>query len=456
MEDKTKLTIDYDKFYLPNGLKCVLYQRSEIHSVNIQITVNVGSLDENDKSNGISHFIEHVVHEGTKDFPTWEAVEDFRTEHSATTNAYTTLDHTQYYGTFPYQYLDQGLYLFSQIVLHPLFSDSEVEKERDIIIDEIKGGEDEIDFKIIRNILENRFINDQTPFSYDVAGTTQRVKDISKQDLIEFWEKHYVPENIEIYIVGNFDLEETKRLLLRYFHDGISDKKYGAKPERKFKDEFPEYSNERLTAKQKLDLDKYYLTFNFPAYEFKFTQCEERYKLSFLKDVTASSSYFQSVLWKKLRQELGIVYGVSCWTYGMFSRNFLGIETSFEKEHLETILQEFYNGIESIKKGSIDDNVFKFRKKKTLDTQLMQLDKPDQALNWISMYEDELEIHGRGLMLGDYLEYVEKLTFDNIINVANEVFDWDKLNIGIVSKDDAKEVELTLKTLWDKIRNNKK
>ncbi len=67
---------DYTKFYLPNGIKVVLYERKEVHSVNISVDVNVGALDETKVSNGLSHLIEHLPFDGTKELSSWEKVDE--------------------------------------------------------------------------------------------------------------------------------------------------------------------------------------------------------------------------------------------------------------------------------------------------------------------------------------------------------------------------------------------
>lgn len=425
------VNIDYTKFKLSNGIKCILYQRKEVHSISIKVTVNVGSLDEDLNTNGLAHFIEHVSHDGTEDLPNWEDVENFKNDCSASTNAFTNTDITQYYGRFPSQFAEKAIYYFSQIVLKPLFKESDVEKERKIIIDELKGYEDEIDYKVVRNIKENRFIDSNTPFSYEIIGIEDKIRKYTKEDLVNFWKKYYHPENIEIYIVGNFDTEEISRNLEKHFGQFKTNSTLSTP---NYKTQFPEYTGFKFSSKQKLDLDKYYLTFNFPSLDFKTANLEERLKLDFIEDMLASSSFFQSVLWQKLRQELGIVYGVFTTDYDLFSRNLFIIETSFNKEHLKTVVLEIVNGVNSFKTGKITEDVFNAKKKKIVDTQLMELDRPDNVLYWIYRNEKEIEQHGRGLLISEYLDFVRSLKFEDTIELSNQIFDWSKLNIGLVGE----------------------
>lgn len=445
MEEKSDYNINYKKFHLSNGIKCILYPRKEIHSVTIEVCVNVGSLDETQENNGISHFLEHVVHDGTKEMPTWQDVDNFTNEYSGSTNAFTSLDITQYYGTFPFQYLDKAIYYFSQIVLHPLIKESDVNKERDIILDEKQRYEDEVGHKQILNIKKNRFEHSDSSFSFEIIGEKDGLEIYTQKDIQSFYSRYYTAENIEVYITGQFEVEDAKKLLEKYFGEAKS----AENGTRSFKKDYPEYSNFKVNALKKDDISQTYLTIDFPSPEFSLASLEKRYKVEFLKSVLASSQYFQSILWKRLREELNIVYGVSASTYDMFSRSIFIINTSFDKKHLSKVLEEVYSGVETLKKGSEGKIVFDSKKKRVIDTMLMQLDKPNAVLDWISNYEDELQENDRAFTISEYLNFVENLEFEKIIELANEIFDWNKAQIGIVSKEDVEQTETQVGRIWD-------
>ncbi|MBE0573565.1 insulinase family protein, partial [Candidatus Dojkabacteria bacterium] len=164
----------------------------------------------------------------------------------------------------------------------------------------------------------------------------------------------------------------------------------------------------------------------------------------------------QSILWKRLREELGIVYGVSAYGWDYFNRAFTIIETSFQPQYLEQVLQEIYDGINQIKSAKVADTVFKTRQKRIVDTELMIYDSPSNVLNWIMDQENEYEYHKEFLTPTDFIELVKKLDFSEVVEMANEVYDWDKVNIGIVSKDDPSEVQKKLESIWQKITKNGK
>ncbi|MFS8130641.1 MAG: M16 family metallopeptidase [Candidatus Dojkabacteria bacterium] len=444
------LNLDYKKIILPNGTKCILYQRNEIHSINISIEVQTGSLDEDRKTSGISHLLEHVTFDGTRDFKDWEELDRFRNSISGNTNASTNYEETTYYGTFPSKYFDEALYYLSQVSLHPTITEESITKERTIVLDEMKRYEDSVDHQVYRNIIENRFTNNENTYAYDIIGFTDTLNSFKSKDLTKYFQERYTPDNMEIYIVGNFDFEKLEASLKKYFYEDIKDRAT-KKPERKFKKDFPDYSGFKVHTKQKLDLDQYYLTMTFPGTDFASTDTIKRILMDYVEDVTATSQYFQSVLWKKLREELGLVYGVSAWTGGMYNRAYAVIETSFKPEHLEVILTEIYKGINTVKNNEVNDEVFKLKQKRNIDNQPMRLDSPMAALNWVNYIEDEKEEHNFDLNLEKYLQINSDFQYKQAVELANEIYDWSKVNIGIVSKDDPKEVENKLTELWQKI-----
>lgn len=451
MSAEKKPEIIYSKYFLPNGIKCITYKRPEIHSVNINIAIRTGALDEDEKTNGLSHFIEHVVHNGTVEMPTWQDIDKLTSDYSGSVNAFTNIDITQYYGTFPHKYLDQALYYFSQIVFHPLLKSSDIEKERAIILDEYTRHTDEVSFDVFKNLKENRFKTKNTPFAFDIIGTKKLLSNFTVEDITAFYKKHYIPENIEIYIVGNFNEEYLKKELTKLFNDSIQDKVFTFKTPRIYKKQFPEYSKYRIKAIQKSELNQYYLTISFPGLDTISSNPEDRIRQNFVANMTASSNFSQSILWKRLREELGIVYGVESWIYQMNSRAIFVIQTSFDKQYLEQVLMEVYSAINKIRNGEITDFVFNARKKRKLDTMLMRLDDPEQALAWVMNYEEQIYEHGRAFTIQKFLEFVEHVSFESVLDIAKQIYAFDKINIGIVSKDPKSEVESKAEEIWARV-----
>ena len=454
MSINSDIDINYTTYLLPNGIKCILYKRPEIHSVSINVAVRVGSLDEDLHTNGLAHFIEHIVHDGTEKLNTWEDLDKLVSDCSGEVNAFTNIDITQYYGTFPSQYVNEALFYFSQIVLHPLFRKEDVDKERAVIKDELTRYRDEINFFIFKNIKENRFSSAETPFSYEIIGTPELLDKYTQEDLIEFYSNNYIPENIEIYILGNFDENELKSELNRLFYEEIINFSFRKNKERVFKKKFPDYSTSNITAIQKKDINQYYLSITFPGLDLLNSVPLDRIKQNFISNILASPDFPQSILWKKLREEMGIVYGVNSWIYDMNSRGIFVIQTSFDKKHLKNVLKEIYLAIKQIQQCKVSDIVFNARKKRKIDTIRMKLDDPENCLEWIMGYEDQLYIKGSALKVPEFLEMIKKIEFEDIFTVVGDILDFKNINIGIISKDKESDVVTAVTKIWDDLLEN--
>ncbi len=446
----SSLKTEYIKFTLSNGIKCILYPRTEIHSVSISAKINVGSLDETKETNGISHLLEHLAFDATKDYDSWEKLNTYMNSFSGSSNAYTSDDHTKYYATLPYQYLEDGIKYISQVSLYQLFNESDVKKEVDIILDEKVRYDDSIEYQVQMEVLKNRFEDNDTCFSRDLIGTVENLKSFTKQTVEDHFNKHYVPENIEVYLVGNFDIAKATNLLEKYF--GTFKSK--AKPNRLFINTYPNYSNFTIKAKQKLDINQYYLIISFPSLEFLLTTFEERSLLAFLSVITASQQHQTSILWRRLREELGLVYDVSAWTYSMMSRSMFAIDTNFNPENLKVVLSEIYSGVNKIKMGLEGKEIFERRKKRLIDTELMRYDNPATVIDWISSQEEELEYHGKSIAISDYIKLIQSFKFEDVINLANKIYNWDKANIIVMSKDDPTNVEANIIDIWNNLTND--
>lgn len=442
----------YLKINLSNGIKCVLYKRDEIHSVKIAAKVNVGSLDEEENESGISHLIEHLAFDGTKNFPTWDKLNTFLNDISGSSNAYTSDDHTKYYGSFPFQYLEEGIYYLSEVVLNPLYKASDIKKEVDIIIDEKVQYDDSTDYQMQLKIMQSRYSNNKTSFSRDVIGTVENLKSFSKSKILKHVERYYIPENISIEVVGNFDEKKIINLLEKYFGSFKNKKtKVSNKSKKKYLVEYPDYSDFKIATKQKLDINQYYLVINFPSLEFILTTQRERHLLSFLTDITASPQFQTSILWKRLREDLGIVYGISSWSWGSMSRSLFAIDTNFNPEYIEVVFKEILEGLKLIKEGKIGSDIFEKKKKRVIDTELIRYDSPGAVLDWIIMQEEEYEFHNEKLSISEYIELVKSYTFDDVVRLANKIYNFEKANIILVTKDSEKDVSKRVLSIWNSL-----
>ncbi|WP_244835471.1 pitrilysin family protein [Clostridium sp. BJN0001] len=207
------LNFDIKTHTLENGLEVITIKKdTKIGSVNIGI--KVGPMYENMQEKGISHFIEHTLFKGTKkrDNKTLNSELDFL---GGEYNAYTDYDATVYTVSCLYEELNYACTLLSDMMMNSVFDEDEIEKERGVIISEILTNKDDIEDLSFKNVnfeaFENGFLK------YDVTGIEENVKNFTRNDIISFYKKFYVPNNTVISIVSPLSHEESLKIIKNNF-----------------------------------------------------------------------------------------------------------------------------------------------------------------------------------------------------------------------------------------------
>ena len=198
-EPHPSLTSQYQKSVLPNGIRIVTEQIPYVRSVSVGVWVDVGSRDEREHLNGISHFIEHMVFKGTRRFTAHGIARSLETV-GGYLNAFTTKEHTCFYARVLDTYLPKAIDVLSDLVLHPVFDPKEIVKEKRVILEELKNIEDDPD-DLIHDYLDKSVFR-RHPLGFPIIGRAETIQSFSKNDLVRYTESHYVPERIVVAAAG--------------------------------------------------------------------------------------------------------------------------------------------------------------------------------------------------------------------------------------------------------------
>ena len=198
---------------LKNGIS-VVFEKTSTESVTVEVAVKVGSINEDEKVGGISHFIEHLVFCGTEKRKNSRELTNEIEKLGGELNAATGNETTFFYIKIPKKHLKIALDLLSDILLNPLFREKDIEKERKIIVDEINMINDEPRFFQWILFQQSCF---ESNVGNPVYGTKESVKQITKKEIVDFYKKHYVSNNLYISIVGG--CEEPFELINSFFKD---------------------------------------------------------------------------------------------------------------------------------------------------------------------------------------------------------------------------------------------
>lgn len=202
------------KLKLSNGLTVLLKKVDYLPLVSVQIWVKVGSIYETEHINGISHFLEHLVFKGTYKYNMKELSKKIE-YYGGILNAGTSKEYTVYYIDIPKEGLNDALDVLSQLVFFATFPEIEVEKERDVIIEEIKRLEDQPINILYENF--NKLLFVKTPYRLRIIGNKENIKSLSREQIIEYYQKFYTPSNMLLSICGDIDYNEVEKLIEEKF-----------------------------------------------------------------------------------------------------------------------------------------------------------------------------------------------------------------------------------------------
>lgn len=205
--------MEFHTFSLPNGLR-VIFKKTDRPVSHCGIVINAGSRDELPGQEGLAHYIEHCIFKGTSKRKTYHILSRLDNV-GGEINAYTGKEDTWIYGSFLNEYLDRSLELISDIVLNSTFPEREIEKEKDVIIDEISSYKDSPGELIFDDFEELIFRNHT--LGNPVLGSEKSVAGLTRQHILDFIEKHYCSENMVLSIVGNYSITKVKKLAEKYY-----------------------------------------------------------------------------------------------------------------------------------------------------------------------------------------------------------------------------------------------
>ncbi len=306
---------------LDGGLRIVHKYISSVRSVAMGVFVGAGSRAEVPGNSGISHFIEHMCFKGTARRTAFQIVEEIDGL-GAQINAFTSKEATAYYTYCIDEYVEQCADVLSDILLNHTFLPEEMDKERGVIIEEIAMVEDTPD-ELSQELAAKAFWGSNS-LGRAILGTSDNIKGFTRDDLIEYRDTHYVSDNIVISFAGNITEERAVELVKKYFDikTGTADKSYMSTARK----------SSRLIKRIK-PIEQANISLVYPS-----VKSEGIYEpaLSILN--CAYGSGMSSILFQKLREELGLVYSVYSFPSAYFDCGAFGVYLGTNIASLEKAL----------------------------------------------------------------------------------------------------------------------
>ncbi|MCI9259272.1 MAG: insulinase family protein [Romboutsia sp.] len=406
----------YKKHVLENGLTIIGEEISYVKSISLGIWINAGSRIEDEEISGISHFIEHMLFKGTKNRTSKQIASEIDNL-GGQINAFTSKECTCYYVKLLDSHIDIGIDILSDMILNSKFNEDDLDKERSVIIEELKMYEDSPEDLAYDLLTENIYKNDT--LGMNIIGTEESLKKLNREKLLDYFNKYYLPNNSVIAISGNFNFNEIINKIEEKFK-GWKKKSVNIDIKK------AEFKSCFLTKNK--DIEQVNLAMSLEAVPLE--NDEEVYALAVINTVFGGS--ISSRLFQKIREEKGLVYSIYS-SQSLYRKcGELGIFASMSNEHLEEVYESIIEEIKIMKKDYLTEQEIKESKEQLKGSYILGLESTSSRMMSI----------GRSLLLNnkvestdDILKSIDNVDRETVKKVIDKIFNLNKLGVCIVGRD---------------------
>jgi len=405
----------YKKIILENGLRIILVPKKESFSTTVLVLVGVGSDYEEKEINGVSHFLEHLCFKGTKKRPTSLDISSELDHLGAKYNAFTSNELTGYFAKALPEHFEKILEIISDLYLNPIFDPKEIEKERGVIIEEINMYED-IPMQKVQELFTQLLYKNQ-PAGRPVAGTKEIIKKLSRDEIISYRQKHYLSHSTVIAVAGKINEDKAVELIKKNFENINQAEKETKVPTKDIQ------SQPEVLIKEK-NLDQTHLVLGVRAYDIFDPR---RFALELLADILGGG--MSSRLFQRLREQMGVCYYVNAAVDSSTDHGYLAISAGVDNKRLEEVIQVIIEELNRLKTKSVKSDELQTAKNHLIGHLFLGLESSDELA---SFYGSQEVLKEEILTPEKITQNIQAVLKENIQEVANDIFQNNKLNLALI------------------------
>ncbi len=407
---------------LPHGLKVLFYPYGREKVVTVKLCVKVGSSYEEDSQAGITHLIEHMIFKGTETKKPEEIAGAVEAK-GGYINAYTSYDYTCYYVTGPSEITETALRVLSEAVFYPYFDPLELEKEKEVVVEEMKMRLDNPSIVLFEKVLGISYQN--YPYKRPIIGYEDTIRSLKREDLLTFVNQFYTPENIILIVVGNLPEEELWNLIKKYFE------KLPQRILKKINFSEESYVSEPSLVWIERPVKEGYFVFTFPGPSIK---SDEAPLFDLLAEILGGGEV--SRLYLKLKRELNLVKSIGASAFTPAGPGLFEIYGTADPENFKKVLFFVIEEIEKIKKEEISFKELERAKTQVLSAFIFSQETSEGLAKTIGAFQ-LLRNSYKDILW--YQDKIQKATPEDLKVLAKKYLDLQKLVVGFLSE----------KKLWD-------
>jgi predicted Zn-dependent peptidase len=397
---------------LSNGIRVVFDVDRGHPTTAVGALVASGSRFEDEHTQGLSHFMEHILFKGTEHRSSLEissAIENVGGE----LNAFTDTQYTMFYMRVPKVHTPVALDVLSDILLHPLFDPAAIDLERKVIEQEIFSFEDSPDDVVTDELLKGVYGDD--PVAANPLGTVESVRSFTRQDFVEYYRKHFSAPDIVLSLAGDIDVDASARFL---------DDSFGRLVIGAHKQEWGIPVRHTVHRDTQRPTEQVYLAMALPGYP---QYSAQRTVLNLVSSIFGGN--MSSRLFQRAREKEALVYSIGSFPVSFSNTGLLGVSAESSPENSVRVQDVIVDEIETMRRDKISMVELHHAKDTVLGGFLLSL---ESFFHRMHRNASELYMRGQIRTVAEVTGQVSGVTLGDALNVIDEVFDTSQLAVSIV------------------------
>lgn len=387
---------------LSNGIPVIVEDIKSINSVSLGIFVKIGGKNENEGEEGISHFIEHLLFKGTKTRSAKDISEEIDNE-GGIINAYTSAEKTVYYIQMTSNSLEKGIEILNDMFLNSTFTKENIDRERNVIIEEIKMYDD-IPEEVVHE--ENLRFAITGVQGKSIAGTPETLKKIGREEIVKYFEDNYKPDNIIVSVAGNIDIDAV----IKKLDEGLG--RLEDKSSRRVYDGTMKINSGEKRIKK--ETNQVHLCVNTLGVS---NSDDDRIAASVISNVLAGN--MSSRLFQKIREERGLAYSVYSYMSTFDEGGIFTVYAGTTHESYEEVIDIILKEMKDIKENGITEKELQKAKNQFLSMVTFGLESSKGKMTRMA---NSYLLYGYIKPIEEIIDEIEGVTLEKIQEVAKKMF----------------------------------
>ncbi len=405
----------YEKTLLKNGVRVITNSMPHTQSVSTILYYGVGSRYEEDRIAGISHFIEHMVFKGTAKRPTAKDISEAIEGVGGVLNASTGREITNYWAKVPKTHFSLAFDVLSDMLLNANFDPNEIEKERKVIIEEIHATLDSPPDLV--DELINAVVWGDQPVGRDIAGSDATVGGISREDLLSYMKKYYLPADMVVSVAGNIEHDQVLKLV----EDTLGQLPAGERPVASASATLNGGPRQQIYFK---DTEQANLCLAVPGLNYT----DPRRYIQAVMDMIMGGG-MSSRLFQEVREERGLAYTVGSYSVQLSDTGAWLVYGGVDPENIDETIKAILGEMDKMRQARVSEGELRRIKEYYKGRTLLGLEDTRAVASWAGGQELLMD---RIMTVDEVVEQIEAVTADQVLEMAQQLFQPDSLRLAVV------------------------